>query len=78
MQNTRQYVLMQRFPRVLPSLCSTSMLCPLLVVRGWKNFQDELILHEKTDKEQLLTFLIETCLENIPQLAIQQVNADSR
>ncbi len=73
MQKTRNNVLMQRPPRVLHSVVQLSMACPLLALRGWKQFQIDVLQHDETDQDRLRELLLEGCLEGFPQLYIGQV-----
>ncbi len=69
-----QHVLMQRSPRVLHSMVASSMVCPLLALRDWK--QLKLVLqHEDSNEDSLGFFFLEGMLESLPQLAIGQVRA---
>ncbi len=75
MRKTMQHVLMQSSPRVLHSLIKHSMVCPLLAVRGWKQFETDVLQHEDSNDDKLRVLLCEGMLENFPQLAIGQVRA---
>ena len=70
-----QHVLMQRSPRVLHSSVKTSMVCPLLALRGWRQFKLDVLQHQATDGDQLRALLFEGVLESFPQFAIGQVRA---
>ena len=66
---------MQRSPRVLHSMIQKSMFCPLLALRGWKQFEMDVARHKYSGKETLRYLLYEGVLESFPQLAIGQVRA---
>ena len=51
MQKLRKHVLMHRSLRVLPRVCNTSMVCPLLAARGWRQFKNDVLMHEDTDQD---------------------------
>ena len=70
-----QHVLMQRSPRVLHSVVRLSMVSPLLALRGWKQFEMDVLQYEETDENLLCALLYEGVLETFPQLAIGQVRA---
>ena len=75
LQKTRQHVLMQRSPRVLPRVCKNSLLCPLLAARGWEQFKTDVINHKPSDLDYVRSLFREGVLESFPQLAIGQVSA---
>ena len=70
-----QHVLMQRSPRVLHSMVMFSLACPLLALRGWKQFQMDVLEHKDSSKDALRELLLEGVLESFPQLVIGQVRA---
>ena len=70
-----QHVLMQRFPRVLHSVVQKSLVCPLLALRGWRQFELDVLQYEKNGEDGLRVLLYEGVLESFPQLAIGQVRA---
>jgi hypothetical protein len=75
MRKTMQHVLMLRSPCVLHSVVQFSMACPLLALRGWKQFQMDVLQHDETDQDRLRELVCEGILESFPQLAIGQVSA---
>ena len=66
---------MQRSPRVLHSMIQYSMFFPLLALRGWKQFEMDVLQHKESDEDKLFALLYEGMLESFPQLAIGQVRA---
>ena len=67
--------MMQRSPRVLHSVVMSSMVGPLLALRGWKQFEMDVLQYEKSNEDHLRNLLYEGVLEILPQLAIGQVRA---
>jgi hypothetical protein len=59
----------------MPSLCSCSLACPLLAVRGWEQFKTDVVQHELTDQDKMGEFVLEGVLESFPQIIIGQVRA---
>ena len=51
------------------------MACPLLVLRGWKQFEMDVLRYEESNEDNLRYLLYEGVLETFPQLAIGQVRA---
>ena len=53
------------------------MFCPLLALRGWKQFETDVLRHNYTDEDNLryMYLVYEGVLESFPQLAIGQVRA---
>ncbi len=49
------------------------MVCPLLALRGWKQFEMDVLRHQETNEDRLRFLLLEGVLESFPQLAIGQV-----
>ena len=64
---------MQRSPRVLHSVITYSMFFPLLALRGWKQFEMDVVKHQETDEDKVRVLLYEGVTESFPQLAIGQV-----
>ena len=56
---------MQRSPRVLHSVVGFSMACPLLALRGWKQFQTDVLQHDETDQDRLREFFYEVCWRRV-------------
>ena len=66
---------MQRSPRVLHSMIQCSMVFPLLALRGWKQFEMDVLQHKDSNEDNVRHLLYEGVLESFPQLAIGQVRA---
>ena len=60
---------------MLHSVIMASMFCPLLALRGWRQYKMDMLQHEFNDKDYLRYFLYEGVLESFPQFAIGQVRA---
>ncbi len=46
----------------LRCICSTSLACPLLAMKGWTQFQNDILMHEDTDREQMWEFVYDGTL----------------
>ncbi len=63
------------FPLCVDSVVKYSMACPLLALRGWKQFETNVLRLDDTDEERLRVLFIEGFLESFPQLVLGQVRA---